>query len=67
MGNYIHPNGEPEWVVPVEWTATWPRDSALWKRGMFANQNSAARFRNQFTLDQLYDAFGIDAQEGADA
>ncbi len=27
---------------------------------MFANQNSATKLRNRFTLDQLTDEFGLD-------
>jgi hypothetical protein len=27
---------------------------------MFANQNSACKLRNRFTLDALYSEFGID-------
>jgi hypothetical protein len=61
-GTYTHENGEPEWVVPVQWIATRPRDKALWRPGMFANQNTAARLRNKYTLDQLYAEFGVDAQ-----
>lgn len=56
-GDYRHPNGEDEWVLPVEWTATLAKDAALWRKGMFANQNSAARLRNSFTLGLLHEAF----------
>jgi len=66
-GTYTHDNGEPEWVVPVKWIATQPRDKALWKPGMFANQNSAARLRDKYTLAQLYTEFGIDPQGEVDA
>jgi hypothetical protein len=66
-GTYLHDNGEPEWVVPVQWIATRPREKALWRAGMFANQNSAARLRNKYTLDQLYAEFGVDAQHDAQA
>lgn len=61
-GTHTHGNGEPEWVVAVHWNAIRPRDLAFWKPGTFANQNSAARLRNKYTLDQLHDHFGIDAQ-----
>lgn len=55
-----HANGEPEWVLPVRWISTVPLEEAVWKKGMFANQNSACRLRNSFTLENLYAAFGVD-------
>jgi hypothetical protein len=61
-GTYTHDNGEAEWIVAVQWIATRPREKAFWRPGMFANQNSAARLRSKYTLDQLYDDFGIDTQ-----
>nr|WP_279591082.1 endonuclease NucS domain-containing protein [Modestobacter marinus] len=55
------PSGEDhrEFVVPVEWTATRSRDDAVWVKGMFANQNSACKLRNRFTLEQLVEAFAL--------
>jgi hypothetical protein len=58
-GNYLYSGGE-EWVVPVRWIKSRPRDQAFWKTGMFANQNSATKLRNRFTLDQLSAEFGLD-------
>ena len=55
-----HTNGEPEWIVPIDWIQTVDTDNAVWKKGMFANQNSACKLRNSFTLGELADAFGID-------
>jgi hypothetical protein len=49
-----------EYVVPVEWGNTRPREQAVRRKGMFANQNSACKLRNRFTLDALYSEFGID-------
>lgn len=65
VGDYRHPGDDvdddnAEWVVPVEWTHTVPRSQAFWKPGMFANQNSACRLRNQFTIEQVTAAFGLD-------
>ncbi|MBF4574510.1 DUF91 domain-containing protein [Herbiconiux sp. VKM Ac-1786] len=64
-GNYRRDGDEDddiaEWAVPVEWTHTVPRDQGFWKPGMFANQNTAAKMRNQFTIDQVSEAFGLDA------
>lgn len=48
-----------EWVVPVQWDTALPVSGAIWKRGMFANQNSACKLRNAFTLRELYMAFGV--------
>jgi len=50
-----------EYVVPVDWHSTTTRERAFWKKGMFANQNSACPLRNQFTIDQLAAFFGIEA------
>ncbi|CAL4860334.1 hypothetical protein [Microbacterium sp. MM2322] len=49
-----------EWAVPVAWTRTVPREQGFWKTGMFANQNTAARLRQQFTIEQVTAAFGLD-------
>lgn len=55
-------NGEDgrEYVVPVQWTETRDRSKAYWVKGMFANQNSACKLRNRFTLEQLAQAFDVD-------
>jgi hypothetical protein len=62
---YQHPplsSGEDhrEWVVPVAWERTRSRAEAHWVKGMFANQNSACRLRNRFTLEQLAAAFELE-------
>ncbi|MFT3714450.1 MAG: endonuclease NucS [Gordonia sp. (in: high G+C Gram-positive bacteria)] len=64
-GSYRHPGDEEstenaEYVVPVKWLATRPRDEAVWKQGMFANQNSACKLRSQFTIEQVTAALGVD-------
>ena len=48
-----------EWVVPVQWEATRPQTDAFWVKGMRANQNSAFRLSQQFTIDQVTAAFGV--------
>jgi hypothetical protein len=48
-----------EYIVPVEWIKTAPVSEAYWETGMFANQNSACRLRNQFTLERLGEHFGL--------
>lgn len=55
-----------EYVVPVAWISTRPREKAVRQKGMFANQNSACKLRNRFTLDILYSAFGLDATDAHD-
>lgn len=49
-----------EWAVPVDWTAVVPREQGFWRAGMFANQNTAAKLRQQFTIEQVTQAFGLD-------
>lgn len=63
-GSYEHPplpDGEDasEYVVPVTWQETRSREQAVWLKGMFANQNSACKLRNQFTLEHLATAFDL--------
>jgi hypothetical protein len=56
------PDGEDhrEYVVPVAWSETRDRKNAYWVKGMFANQNSACKLRNRFTLEQLAQAFDLE-------
>jgi hypothetical protein len=59
-GDYAGDGDDAEWVLPVRWSATRTREQAFWKGGMYANQNTATKLRNKFTLDLLYDEFGVD-------
>lgn len=63
-GDYRHEGGSDdlvaEWVVPIDWTHTVPSEQGFWKAGMFANQNTAAKLRQQFTIEQVSAAFGLD-------
>jgi hypothetical protein len=59
-GNAIDPD-RAEYLVRVDWIKTLQRDEAIWEKGMFANQNSACRLRNKFTLDTLVQRFGVDS------
>lgn len=52
-----------EYLVRVEWIKTLPREEAIWEKGMFANQNSAAKFRHQFTLERLIELFDLERDE----
>lgn len=67
-GRYHHPSATTaddaqDYVVAVDWDTTVDRGDAVWEKGMFANQNSACKLRNQFTLDRLADAFELHADE----
>ncbi|MFZ2528190.1 MAG: hypothetical protein WAX14_11130 [Rhodococcus sp. (in: high G+C Gram-positive bacteria)] len=50
-----------EWIVPVSWERTVDRERALRIPGLFANPNTACRLRDQFTIDQVTEFFGIAA------
>lgn len=50
-----------EYAVRVEWIKLLPRDQAIKERGLFANQNSACRLRNSFTLERLTERFGLES------
>ena len=66
VGTYRHGEGGEEtddiaeWVLPVRWTVSVPKDEAYWEKGMFANQNSACKLRQEFTLDRLAKHFGLE-------
>jgi hypothetical protein len=49
--------------VPVRWFTSKPRTGAYWEKGMFANQNSACKLRQEFTLDRLATHFGVDGED----
>lgn len=44
-----------EYLVGVEWDDTSSMDDAYWETGMYANQNTVTKLRNQFTIERLYD------------
>jgi hypothetical protein len=63
-GTYRHDeggdsDGTAEYVVPVQWDATVPASQAIWKRGLFANQNSACKLSKQFTIDTVATALKV--------
>jgi hypothetical protein len=45
-------------VVRVDWLKTFPRDEAYWEKGFFGT-SAACRLRQRFTLDKLYERFGV--------
>ena len=52
-----------DYVVGVDWIKTLPTDEAFWQKGMFANQNTAVRLRDTFTIERLTEAFALDSGE----
>lgn len=54
---------DAEWIVPVQWISTVPEVDAYWEKGLFANQNSACRLRQEFTLDRLARRFGVNGHD----
>ena len=62
QGEYLRDGGpeKSELVLPVKWIAARPRQRAFWKPGMYANQNTATKLRQQFTIDQVTKEFGIE-------
>jgi hypothetical protein len=62
-GTYEHDSNnddDREFIVPVRWLDTRPVGEAVWRTGMFANQNSACKLRNRFTLEQIRAHFVFD-------
>lgn len=49
-----------EYAVGVKWIKYLPVEQAIRERGLFANQNSACRLRDQHTIDYLSKTFGLD-------
>ena len=49
-----------EYLVGVDWTEARPLSEAYWESGMYANQNTVTKLRNQFTLDRLYETFDVE-------
>lgn len=64
-GTYRHVDGggdadADEYVVPVQWITAVDRSAAVWEKGFFANQHSACKLRNRFTLEALVRKFKLD-------
>jgi len=49
-----------EYLVRVEWIRAVPEEQAFWMRGLSANQNSAYRLKNEFTLNKLTEHFKLE-------
>ena len=59
LGKRANDPEKSEYVVRVQWIKTLPKEKAIWEKGMFANQNTACKLRNKFTLDTLIDRFNL--------
>jgi hypothetical protein len=60
---YRHAGSGPdrdEYIVPIDWIKTLDREKAIREKGLFANQHSACKLRNSFTLKTLTQRFGLD-------
>ena len=51
---------ETEWIVPVKWLKTVPRDQAIVFKGRYGNQNSATRLTHTLTRATVLDKLDID-------
>lgn len=51
--------GRGEHALPVRWLDARPLAEAYWEKGMFANQNSACKLRQEFTLGRLAVHFDV--------
>ncbi len=55
-----HDSDMREHFVRIKWEKTVDEKHAFWTKGLSANQNSAFKLRNQFTLDKLVKFFGLE-------
>lgn len=60
MGSFVDDDDMCEWVVGVDWIKTLPRDQPIWEKGMFADQNTATKMRNSFTIERLTERFELE-------
>jgi len=60
MGKYADDPELSEYLVRIDWIKTLPAEKAIWEKGMFANQNSACKLRNKFTIERLTARFELD-------
>ena len=49
-----------EYMVRVKWIREVPREQAHWEKSLFANQHTACKLRNQFTIERLAQHFDLD-------
>jgi hypothetical protein len=60
MGDHADDPDLCDYFVKVDWIATKSIKNAFWEKGMFANQNSACKLRNKFTVERLSELFGLE-------
>jgi hypothetical protein len=60
MGDNADDPDLSEYFVKVDWIKTISIKNAVWEKGMFANQNSACKLRNKFTVERLTEVFGLE-------
>ena len=49
--------------MPVRWLKSKPKTGAYWAKSKFANQNSACKLRQEFTLDRLATHLGVAGED----
>lgn len=52
-----------EYLIGVDWIETVDMENAVWEKGMYSNQNTVTRLKDQQTLERLYEAFGVSPPE----
>ena len=57
----LESDDDAEWVVPVRWLKARPESQAFWVKGMFGNQHSACKLRQEFTLERLAEHFDLES------
>ena len=48
-----------EYLVRIDWIDTHPITDAYWEPGIYANQNTVTKLRNQYTIEHLHQHFDI--------
>jgi hypothetical protein len=59
MGEYVDDPDKSEYLVRVDWIKRVDLVKAVWEKGMFANQNSACKLRDDFTINRLTKIFEL--------
>lgn len=59
MGEFANDPEKTEKVVRVRWLRTVPASQAYWEKGLFAQQHSACRLRNKFTIEKVTKRFEL--------
>jgi hypothetical protein len=60
MDRFVDDPDRSEYVVRVRWQVAVAREEAFWIPGLYANENSVTRLRDQWTLQRLCEAFRMD-------